>query len=255
MPVICPTWPAEYFCLGGLTRFPKIRSDLPVVLNLQHPRHPGHRLGQKADRQQATSTRTASDVAELQLLRATTYDLCRPASWGGVGMRRFVVWALMLCVMAQFGGCASSSVPEAALESHAQSQPKQRNARLARLYFLREKGMIGTEVGIKIDGKPVGSVAKGLYFSVDRPPGRYRIACVNPISMDYETEIQIEGGRTYYFGIGTPQVAAPGQNLLNQALAGSSGQQMPATSPLMGAFPVLRSIRSMRQKALPSSVN
>ncbi len=54
--------------------------------------------------------------------------------------------------------------------------------------------------------------------------------------MDYETEIQIEGGRTYYFGIGTPQVAAPGQNLLNQAVAGSSEQQMPATSPLMAGF-------------------
>ncbi|KRR28442.1 hypothetical protein CQ13_20835 [Bradyrhizobium retamae] len=104
------------------------------------------------------------------------------------------------------------------------------------MYFLREKGLVGTEVGIKIDGKPVGSVAKGLYFFLDRPPGRYRIACVNPISMDYETETEIEGGRTYYFGVGTPQVAAPGQNLLNQALAGSSGQQMRATSPLMAGF-------------------
>lgn len=147
-------------------------------------------------------------------------------------MRRFVSWALVLCVVAQFGGCASSPIPEAALEP----QSKQRDTRLARLYFLRQKGLIGTDVGIKIDGKSVGSVAKGLYFSVDRPPGRYRISCVNPISMDYETEIQIEGGRTYYFGIGTPQVAAPGQNLLNQALAGSSGQQMPATSPLMAGF-------------------
>ena len=54
--------------------------------------------------------------------------------------------------------------------------------------------------------------------------------------MDYEAEIEIEAGKTYYFGIGTPQVAAPGQNLLNQALAGSSGQQMRPTSALMAGF-------------------
>jgi hypothetical protein len=149
-------------------------------------------------------------------------------------MRRYVSWALVLCLVAQFGGCASSPVSEAALE--VRPQPKLRDARIARLYFLREKGLVGTEVGIKIDGQPVGSVAKGLYFIVDKPPGRYRIACANPISMDYETEIQIEGGRTYYFGIGTPQVSAPGQNLLNQAVAGSSGEQMRPTSPLMAGF-------------------
>jgi hypothetical protein len=149
-------------------------------------------------------------------------------------MRRFVSWVLMLCIVAQFGGCASSSVPEVAHEPQRLS--KQGDTRLARLYFLREKGLVNTEVGINIDGKQVGSVAKGLYISVERPPGRYRISCVNSISMDFETEIQVEGGRSYYFGIGTPQVAAPGQNLLNQAIGGSSGQQMQATSPLMAGF-------------------
>jgi hypothetical protein len=144
----------------------------------------------------------------------------------------------MLCVIAQSGGCVTSGGPQPVSESQPQAQapPKPRDSRVARLYFLREKGLIGTEVGIKIDGNRVGSVSKGLYFFVDRPPGRYRIACINPISMDYEAEIEIEGGRSYYFGIGTPQVAAPGQNLLNQAVGGSSGQQMRATSPLMGGF-------------------
>jgi hypothetical protein len=155
-------------------------------------------------------------------------------------MRRFVLCALAFCLVAQFGGCKSATVSEAAIEPQPQSKQrdmsKPRDSRLARLYFLREKGLVGTEVGIKIDGKPVGSVARGLYFFADRPPGRYRISSVNPISMDYETEIEIEGGRTYYFGIGTPQVAAPGQNLLNQAVAGSSGQQMRPTSPLMAGF-------------------
>jgi hypothetical protein len=147
-------------------------------------------------------------------------------------MRRFVWWVFVLCLIGQLGGCVTSQAP-APLEY--QPQPKL-DARIARLYFLREKGFIASEVGIKIDGKPVGSVDKGLYFFVDRPPGRYRISCVNPVSMDYETDLQIDGGRTYYIGIGIPQVAAPGQNLLNQAAGGSSGQQMPATSPMMSGF-------------------
>jgi hypothetical protein len=87
---------------------------------------------------------------------------------------------------------------------------------------------------IKLDGQPVGSVSKGFYFSVDRPPGRYRITCVNPVSMDYEAEVQIEAGQTYYFGIGTPRTGAPGQDLLNQAVSGSSGRQLRSTSLMSG---------------------
>src|SRR5882762_9288413 len=155
-------------------------------------------------------------------------------------IRRLVSWAFVLFVFAQFGGWVS--VSEAATGPHprsktaAEPQSKQQGARLARLYFLREKGLWATEAGIKIAGQPVGSVSKGFYFSVDRPPGRYRITCVNPVSMDYEAEVQIEGGRTYYFGVGTPQTGAPGQNLLNQAVSGSSGRQLPSTSPLMAGF-------------------
>src|SRR5215213_7935041 len=152
----------------------------------------------------------------------------------GLVMRRVVVWALVFGLVAPFGGCKTSTVSEVALEAPPQTRP--RDARQARLYFLREKGLVGAEVGIKVDGKPIGSVTKGFYFFSEKPPGRYRIACVNPIMMDYESEIEIEAGKTYFFGIGTPQVAAPGQNLLNQALAGSSGQQMRPTSALMAGF-------------------
>jgi hypothetical protein len=109
-----------------------------------------------------------------------------------------------------------------------------RGSRACIFYARRDFGRL--KRAFKIDGQPVGSVSKGFYFSVDRPPGRYRINCVNPVSMDYEAEVQIEGGQTYYFGIGVPQTGAPGQNLLNQAVAGSSGQQLSPTSPLMSGF-------------------
>jgi Protein of unknown function (DUF2846) len=149
-------------------------------------------------------------------------------------MRRLGSWAFVLFVFAQFGGWVfvseAAAGPQSRSKAAAGSQSKPLGARHARLYFLREKGLWATEAEIKIDGQPVGSVSKGLYFSIDRPPGRYRITCVNPVSADYEAEVQIEGGQTYYFGIGVPQTGAPGQNLLNQAVAGSSGQQLPSSS-------------------------
>jgi hypothetical protein len=151
-------------------------------------------------------------------------------------MRRLVSWAFVLFVFAQFGGWVSVSEAAAGRQPRSKAavepQSRQQGPRLARLYFLREKGLLVTEAGIKIDGQPVGSVSKGFYFFVDKPPGRYRISCVNPLSMDYEVEVQIEGGQTYYFGIG---ILDTGHNLLALSISGSSGRQLPSTSPLTSA--------------------
>jgi uncharacterized protein DUF2846 len=149
-------------------------------------------------------------------------------------MRRLLSWAFALLVFAQLGGWLS--VPEAAAQSQpapkaaAEPQSAQQGPRLARLYFLREKGYSIIENPIKINGKQVGIVTKGSYISVSRPAGRYRITCVNSLSADFETEVNIEAGRTYYFGIGVPQTGPPVQNLVNQAFAGSSGRQLPGAS-------------------------
>jgi hypothetical protein len=153
-------------------------------------------------------------------------------------MWRLVAWAFLLFVFAQFGGSLSvgAAAPQSRSKPAAESQTKQQAPRLARLYFLREKGIWATEAGIKIDDQTVGSVSKGFYFSIEKPAGRYRITCVNPVSADYETEVQIESGKTYYFAIGARQSGPPVQNLLNQAASGSSGQQLPSTSPIRGAM-------------------
>jgi hypothetical protein len=179
---------------------------------------------------------------EIRLHGLATCDLCRPTLEIGIVMRRLVSWVLVLFVFAQFGGwvpspvSAAAAAPQPRSKAKAEPQSRPQAAPPARLYFLREKGLWATEAGIKIDGQPVGSVSKGYYFFVDRPPGRYRITCVNPLSMDYEAEVQIEGGQTYYFGVGTSRSGAPAQSLLNQAVSGSSGQQMRSTSPLMSGF-------------------
>lgn len=153
-------------------------------------------------------------------------------------MRRLVAWAFLLFVFAQFGGLALVTEAGAQARSKAAAEPqsKHQGPRLARLYFLREKGIWATEAGIKIDGQSVGSVSKGFYFSIEKPAGRYLITCVNPVSADYEAEVQIESGKTYYFGIGVRQSGPSVQNVLNQAASGSSGQQLPSASPIRGAM-------------------
>lgn len=138
----------------------------------------------------------------------------------GLLMRRVGMFAVVGCLAIQLSGC----VAPAALES----QSKQRDIRLARIYFLREGNLValyGSAAGaeIQVDGKPVGAVIGGTYFFVDRPPGTYKLSAGTALSMAYETQARVEAGQTYYFGIGTPQVSPIGQNLVNQAVGGSGG--------------------------------
>lgn len=128
-----------------------------------------------------------------------------------------------------------------AKQSAAQAKPT--GSRLARLYFLREKGIFGAMGGlaasaeIKIDGTPVGKLDMGAYFVVDRPPGVHTIASHTTMAMaDYDVEVQLDAGQTYYFGVGTQRTGPIGQDLLNQAIAGSSGQQIRSSSPFKSAF-------------------
>jgi hypothetical protein len=134
-----------------------------------------------------------------------------------------------------------ASPPARSSSSAGQDRPS--GARNARLYFLREKGILGAMGGlaasseILIDGKTVGKVEMGTFFSVDRPPGLHKIATHMKLSItDYEIEVPLEAGKTYYFGIGTQRTGPPVQDLLNQAIAGSSGQQIRSSSPFKSAF-------------------
>jgi hypothetical protein len=140
---------------------------------------------------------------------------------------KYGVLAICLAVQSvQLGGCAGP----AALES----QTKQRDARVARMYFLRESRLaaVRTSSEIKVDGAPVGTVVGGTYFFVDRPPGTYKLSAATSLSAAYEVETRVEAGQTYYYGIGVPQEGAIGMQLITQAIAGSGGQQMRSTSPI-----------------------
>jgi hypothetical protein len=56
------------------------------------------------------------------------------------------------------------------------------------------------------------------------------------MSLAYETEVQVEAGKSYYFSLGTPGTGKMGQDLLNQTYAGGSGQQMRPQSLLSAGF-------------------
>jgi hypothetical protein len=142
-------------------------------------------------------------------------------------MGRFGFVAAAVCLAVQLSGCAAP----AALES----QSKQRDARLARMYFLRDRGP-PVPAEIKIDHQVVGTVVSGSYFFVDRPPGKHLLSSGTSLSMAYEAEVQVEAGQSYYFGIGVPQTGKLGFDLIEGAYAGSSGQQLQPTSSIMGGM-------------------
>jgi hypothetical protein len=120
-----------------------------------------------------------------------------------------------------------------AVESHG----KERTTRPARLYFLREKGLLsGLAPDVKVDGKTVGTVGNGAYVVIERPPGLHQLAVGNPLSMDFETEVQVEAGQSYYFNIAPRASGAPLQDLAVFALVGGKGQPMQAKSPLRAAL-------------------
>jgi len=143
---------------------------------------------------------------------------------------------------------AASPVKQAGLvapakQPAAQAKARPAGSRNARLFFLREKGILGAMGGlaasteILIDGKSAGKVEMGTFFVVDRPPGLTKIATHMKLAMaDYEIEVPIEAGKTYYFGVGTRRGGAPVQDLLNQAVVGSSGEQIRSSSPFKASF-------------------
>src|SRR6266851_4504679 len=102
-------------------------------------------------------------------------------------MGQFYRIVIAFSVAFQLAACAGTSAIE--------SQSKQRDARLARMYFLREQGVLGALGGaaaageIKVEGTSVGAVTNGSYIFVDRPPGLYKLSVQAGISMAFETEV------------------------------------------------------------------
>src|ERR1700730_6093600 len=115
--------------------------------------------------------------------------------------------AVMACFMiVALAGCAA--VPTTALEP----QSRQRDSRLARLYFVwADPYMFKTgTLDIKVDGQVVGKIAPDSYLFVDRRPGTYTLKVEPPFDFAYfEADMQVAAGATYYFAVAQKSAYAP----------------------------------------------
>jgi hypothetical protein len=119
-------------------------------------------------------------------------------------MRRFYQ-AVMACgLLLLLGACAQTT----ALEPQDQAL----DMRLARVYFFRQgQGQTPTSLGgytaadIKVDGKPIGSLAPGtsVYIIADRPEGLHKITVQRSgDNFGFDADVQLESMTSYYFEIG-----------------------------------------------------
>src|SRR6185295_13144796 len=80
---------------------------------------------------------------------------------------------------------------------------------------------------IKVNDKPVGELAAGSYFVVQRPPGTYKIT-VQDFSKACETDVRFEPGMSHYFELG-PVVRMNADEFVAASM-GVTGRPVPCRS-------------------------
>ncbi|KQZ00931.1 hypothetical protein ASD45_08705 [Pseudolabrys sp. Root1462] len=104
-----------------------------------------------------------------------------------------VIRAVLACVL--LAGCGTTAL---------EPQNVALRSGMARIYLMRPSTLLGkaARYSIAVDDKPVGKITDGSYVSVDRAPGRHKIAVMTIYGTPaIEDEIQVEAGRSYYFVI------------------------------------------------------
>jgi Protein of unknown function (DUF2846) len=117
-------------------------------------------------------------------------------------MGRFLKAGIACGMLLLLGACAKTTALE--------PQDQLLDTRQARIYFFRQArnptDMGGfTAADIRIDGKPIGSLAPGtsVYIVADRPEGAHKITVGRPgDAAGFDADIQIEAATSYYFEIG-----------------------------------------------------
>jgi hypothetical protein len=128
----------------------------------------------------------------------------------------FIHWCFWLCLALDICGPALSA--SAASPSHGS----------ATIYFFRPTGVLpgSFSPNIKIDGRVVGELRVGQYFSVSIRAGHHAIEVRGGLDLGYESDLQVESGRTYYIGVGPKPAYGLVYQALTPALAGNTGTQM-----------------------------
>ncbi len=150
-----------------------------------------------------------------------------------MGPYRAVIAAWMVLVLA---ACATVST------TTLESQSKQRDPRLARLYFIWPRSWMmktGT-LDIKMNGEVVGKIAPDSYFFVDRKPGTYTLRIEPPFDFTYfEADVQVASGGTYYYSVnsrGATVGPLAGGGFVTMNPTPTTGTPMEAKSGTMASY-------------------
>jgi hypothetical protein len=116
-------------------------------------------------------------------------------------MRRFYQVVVACGLLLLLGACARTTALE--------PQDQLLDTSQARIYFFRQTRS-PTDMGgfaaadIRIDGKPIGSLAPGtsVYIVADRPEGTHKISVGRGDAAGFDADIQLEAATSYYFEIG-----------------------------------------------------
>lgn len=118
-------------------------------------------------------------------------------------------------------------------EATKTSAPAQSNATI---YFLRPLPVLGwaTKPDIKLDDRLVGELSVGSYLVVSCPRGQHKIGVRGGgLEGGFETQLQVESGKSYYLEVGPAGQPAPGAQLFNRLVNNNTfGQRMPGSSLL-----------------------
>ncbi len=149
-----------------------------------------------------------------------------------MGPYRAVIAAWMVLVLA---ACATVST------TTLESQSKQRDPRLARLYFIWPRSWMmktGT-LDIKMNGEVVGKIAPDSYFFVDRKPGTYTLRIEPPFDFTYfEADVRVTAGGTYYYSVNSQAATVPlaGGGFVTMNPTPTTGAPLEAKSGMMASY-------------------
>jgi len=149
-----------------------------------------------------------------------------------MGAYRAVMATLMVLVLV---GCATVST------TTLESQGKQRDPRLGRLYFIWPRSWMmktGT-LDIKVNGEVVGKIAPDSYFFIDRKPGTYTLRIEPPFDFTYfEADIRVTAGATYYYSVNSRAATVPlaGGGFVTMNPTPTTGAPMEAKSGTMATY-------------------
>ena len=142
--------------------------------------------------------------------------------------------AVMGCLLTvALAACATVST------TTTESQSRQRDPRLARLYFIWPRGLMlktGT-VDIKVNGEVVGKIAPESYFFIDRKPGTYTLGVEPGFDFTYfEADAPVTAGRTYYYSVNVSPTPLPHTGGLAIQGTPTTGTAMQAKSGVLASY-------------------